>query len=307
MATPNNFVAGLPNYGLPVFGVGPIVTTGDVFYVDSGSAQASDGNAGTSPSKPMATIDASVARCAANNGDIIYVMPGHAEATTAAITVDIAGIAIIGVGWGRSRPAITPTFGSAGDTITVTAANCVLSNLRVVAAGATQNAQINIAGDDCTVVGCIIEQGANNLIGVTIAGADRFRFSGCQFIGTAAGPDVGIDIETGDSADWIVEDCVFNYAGSTGLDLAGIRASFQQTGGLVKTCDFIAVDVTAIDINSSVSAQGDGIISRCNVAAGASVANIDTLIDAGGYILIENYGSDLPAEGGGLIPVTTPA
>lgn len=307
MATPNNFVAGLPNFGLPVFGAGPVTTTGDVFYVDSGAASAADGNDGMNPNKPMATLDAAIARCTANNGDIIYVMPGHAETLTAQITMDVAGVAVIGVGWGRSRPAFTANFSAGGDTIDVEAANCVLANVRLVASSASQNAQINVAGDDFTCYGCVIEQGANNLIGVTIAGADRFRFLSCNFIGTAANPDVGIDIETGDSADWEVSHCVFNYAGSSGLDLAGIRASFQQTGGVIHANQFIAVDVTAIDINSSVSAQGDGIISHNSIAAGAAVSNIDTLIDAGGYISVENYGSDLPAEGGGRVPVTTPA
>lgn len=302
-----NFPNGVTSFGIPLLGSGGLTTTGNVFFVDSGASAAADGNAATDKDQPAASIDGAISKCTASNGDIIIVMPGHAETITSAITLDVAGVKIIGLGWGQNRPAITANFSSAGDTITVTADDCWLENLRLVASSASQNAQINIAGDDCTVVNCVIEQGANNLIGVTIAGADRFRISGCQFIGTAANPDVGIDIETGDSADWIVEDTIFNFAGSSGLDLAGIRASFQQTGGLVRNCDFIAMDATAIDINSSVSAQGDGLIAYCNVAAGATVADIDTLIDTGGYQTIECYGSDSATAAGGRIPVATPA
>ena len=300
------FPNGVSSFGMPVLGSGGVNTTGSVFYVDSGASNASDGNDG-SIDLPLATWDGAIAKCTANNGDVIFIKPGHSETTTAAITMDVAGVRVIGLGWGNSRPAITANFGAAGDTVTVTAANCVIENVRLVASSASQNAQINIAGDDCSVIGCVIEQGANNLIGATIAGADRFAFHACKFIGTAAGPDVGIDIESGDSANWSVTNCVFNYAGSSGLDLAGIRASFQQTGGLVKECDFIAVDVTAIDINSSVSAQGDGMIARCNIVAGAAVADIDTIIDTGGYGTIETFATDSATEAGGLVPVATPA
>ena len=297
--------AGYNSFGPPVLGASGVLTTGDVYFVDSGSSQASDGNAATDQKAPAATWDGAIAKCTANNGDVIFLMPGHSETVTTAIAMDVAGVRVIGLGWGRSIPAITPS--GTIDCVNVTAANCVIENVRFIGAAASVTAQINVAGDDFTGHKLVIQQDAVPLIGVTIAGADRFHFSDCLFLGTAAGPDVGIDIEAGDSSDWVVEDCVFNYVGSTGLDLAGIRASKQQTGGLVKNCDFIGMNVTAIDINSSVSALSDGMIVGCNIAAIASVANIDTLIDAGGYILVENHGSDLPAEAGGLVPVATPA
>ena len=296
---------GVSSFGIPVLGAGSLTTTGDVFFVDSGAARASDGNDGKNKLAPMATWDAAIGRCAANNGDIIILMPGHAETITTTITMDVAGVKVVGMGTGRSRPAITPSGAIA--LLTVSAANCHVENVRLIGQAADSTSTIAVTGDDFTCVNCVIEQGATPLVGVLVTGADRFAFHGCQFIGTAAGPDVAIDIATGDSADWTVQDCLFNYAGSSGLDLAGIRASFDQTGGLVKNCDFIAMDVTAVDINSSVGAQGDGLIAYCNVAAGAAVANIDTLIDAGGYQLIQNYGSDSATAAGGLIPLVTPA
>ncbi len=300
-----NFPDGLSSFGIPLMGSGPILTTGDIFFVDSGHANASDTTRAGARTEPFATWDFAIGQTTADNGDVIIIMPGHAETVTAAITMDVAGVSVIGLGPGRSMPAITPS--GAIDTVTVTAANCHIEHVRLIGQAADSTASLNIAGDDCSVFDCVIEQGATPLVGVTIAGADRFHFKGCLLKGTAAGPDVGINLETGDSTDWIVEDCVFNYIQSTGLDLAGIRASFQQTGGLVARNQFIGMDVTAIDINSSVDAQCDGLIVDNAVGAIVAVANIDTLIDAGGYVLIRNHGSDLPAEAGGLIPVTTPA
>lgn len=299
-----NYPHGVTSFGMPILGSGGNMTTGSVFFVHSGTGSDATAN-GKDPSAPFATWDYAIGRCAATNGDTIFIMEGHAETVTAAITMDVAGVTVIGLGRGRARPAITPS--GAIDTVDVTAANCHIENVRLIGQAADSTASMNIAGDDCTVVNCIIEQGATPLVGVTIAGADRFQFLGCLFLGTAAGPDVGIDIETGDSEDWVVQDCTFNYVQSVGCDLAGIRASFKQSGGLVKNNNFIAMNVTAIDINSSVNALSDGLIVDNRIGAIAAVANIDTLIDAGGYLLCGNLGTDLPAEAGGTVPVTTPA
>jgi len=84
-------------------------TSGNVFYVDSGAANATDNNAGDSWDKPLATLDAAVGKCTASNGDKIYVAAGHAEAVIAAagLDFDVAGIEVIGLGIGTSRPTIT--------------------------------------------------------------------------------------------------------------------------------------------------------------------------------------------------------
>ena len=64
-----------------VFTVSDIVDhPGDIFFVDSGAATAADSaGAGRSPDAPFATIDYAIGQCAANNGDVIYVMPGHTD------------------------------------------------------------------------------------------------------------------------------------------------------------------------------------------------------------------------------------
>ncbi|MCR4340841.1 MAG: hypothetical protein NUW01_13255, partial [Gemmatimonadaceae bacterium] len=104
-----NFPNGISSYGVPVLGAGGGIPAikGDVYHVDSGNTNADDDNAGTNPSHPLATIDAAVGKCTANNGDLILVAEGHSETLTAAITADIAGITIWGLGWGNNRPALT--------------------------------------------------------------------------------------------------------------------------------------------------------------------------------------------------------
>ena len=96
---PGGFSGGVSIRGLPVLNT----HAGNVYWVHS--SRGSDGNRGTRD-RPFATLDYAIGRCTANNGDIIMVMPNHAETITgvAGIAADIAGISIIGMGNGNQRP-----------------------------------------------------------------------------------------------------------------------------------------------------------------------------------------------------------
>jgi len=75
---------GYSGYGLQLVQAA-LNTTGNIFYVDSGNSSAVDySGAGTSKTKPFKTVDYAIGQCTANNGDVIIVMPGHAESYTAA-------------------------------------------------------------------------------------------------------------------------------------------------------------------------------------------------------------------------------
>lgn len=126
----SNFPNGVSSFGMPVLpGGGLPPTTGKVWFVHSVSG--SNDNAGDTPGAPLATIDYAVGKCTANQGDIILVMPGHAETISAAggITVDVAGISIIGLGNGSNRP--TLSFSATAATFAISAANVLVANLRV--------------------------------------------------------------------------------------------------------------------------------------------------------------------------------
>ena len=71
---PNAFTHGVAINGVPVLPT----HIGDIWCFDSGNANASNsvGNNG-STTQPFSTIDYAVGRCTANNGDIIFVAPGH--------------------------------------------------------------------------------------------------------------------------------------------------------------------------------------------------------------------------------------
>lgn len=78
---------------------------------------------------PFASIDYAIGQCTANQGDIIYVLPGHTETISAAggITADVAGVSIIGLGYGTFRPKIT--WSAAASSCLITAANVKIKNI----------------------------------------------------------------------------------------------------------------------------------------------------------------------------------
>lgn len=128
---PSGFANGLTVRNMPLLQAQP----GQVFWVGNnttllpGCTAGADGNPGTY-NRPFATLDYAVGRCSADTGDIIMVKPGHAETiTTAAILVmDVAGIAIVGMGSGANRPTLNFTTATSAN-IPITAANMSVQNI----------------------------------------------------------------------------------------------------------------------------------------------------------------------------------
>jgi microcystin-dependent protein len=136
---PNGFANGIVIRGVPVLQTNP----GKVFWVSNvttgllaGQRGGSDGNRGTFDA-PFATINYAVTQCTAGRGDIIFVKPGHAEtvSTAAAIALNVAGVALIGLGRGSARP--TLTWSTAASTITVAASNVTVHNFLFVGSAAS--------------------------------------------------------------------------------------------------------------------------------------------------------------------------
>jgi hypothetical protein len=133
---PNGFANGVTIRGIPVTQTHP----GRVLWVSNNATGllnnqvvGSDNAPGTFD-QPFATLAYAVSQCVADRGDVIFIKPGHAEtiASATALALNVAGIAIIGLGVGLNRP--TFTIGTANTaTIAVSANNIAVQNIRVVA------------------------------------------------------------------------------------------------------------------------------------------------------------------------------
>ena len=158
MSTFNQGFAG----GISIRGV-PLIQThpGNVYWVGSDTASLppncktpSDGNSGTFLA-PFATIDYAVGKCVAGRGDIIFVRPGHVETIIAAggLTLDVAGIAVVGLGTGSLRPQLS--FGTATSaTIAISAANVTLINFRMTGDIDALSGPVQITAGYCRLIDC---------------------------------------------------------------------------------------------------------------------------------------------------------
>lgn len=132
---PSGFQNGLLLRNVPIVQTNP----GKVLWVYNGSVTqpgqiaGSNGNNGTF-NKPYSTIAYALTQCTANRGDIIIVRPGHAEtiSTAAILALNVAGVAIVGLGAGSLRPTLTFTTAATAN-IPVTAANMSIQNFLFVA------------------------------------------------------------------------------------------------------------------------------------------------------------------------------
>lgn len=123
---PNGFNSGVTVRGLPLLNS----YSGKIRWVYSGGSVHTDG----SFNRPYLTIDEGINASAA--GDLLLVKAGHTETLVAAgaITMDVAGVSIIGLGTGNNRPVLTFTPAAASTSnVSWTAANCSFENIVCVA------------------------------------------------------------------------------------------------------------------------------------------------------------------------------
>lgn len=106
-------------------------TTGSIFFVDSVTGNVL--NDGKTVQTPVALLATAVGLCTASKGDIIFVMPGHSEtiSSSTALTLNKAGVSILGLGQGLDRPTFTIDTANTA-TINVTAASISFVNCRVI-------------------------------------------------------------------------------------------------------------------------------------------------------------------------------
>lgn len=127
------------------------IISGDVYFLNSSAANTNDDSRqGKDPDRPFATLDYALSQMTAGQGDYLIGLPGHAETMTAAGSIDVAGIHIIGCLCGG----LTPTFtgNAAVDCISIDADDVEFNGFRFGPPGTdAQTANINIAADSAVV------------------------------------------------------------------------------------------------------------------------------------------------------------
>lgn len=161
---------------------------GDVIFVDSATGSSSgDG----SSLRPFNTIENAMNKSGVSAGDTIVVMEGHAETVSSAtaLNLDIAGVTIIGRGFGSRRPTITLDTATTA-TIPVTAANITIKNIVFTANFAdivsffTLTAAANFRLEDCYFKATATNMNCKYVVdtNTTDNSADGLTIKNCKWI-----------------------------------------------------------------------------------------------------------------------------
>ncbi len=127
---PQGFANGVSVRGMPLIQTNP----GQVYFVGNGSIllpgqkAGSDSNRGTFLD-PFATLSNALNVTLQGRGDIVFILPNHKETIANATTLlmDCAGVSIIGLGGGNSRPTFTFTTATTAN-IPVQSSNMGIQN-----------------------------------------------------------------------------------------------------------------------------------------------------------------------------------
>lgn len=298
---PGGFAGGVSIRGVPLMLTHP----GRVFWVYNGTAlgpdckNGSDSNKGTY-NAPFATLDYAVSQCVANRGDIIFIKPGHSEtiATATALALDVAGIAVIGLGRGSNRPTFNLT--ATTSTIAISAANVTFWNCLVTGGIDAIAAVFTVSAADCQ-----LELNYRDVTGqctdcvLTTAGADRLFIHVNDYDGaTAAGTNAGIALVGGDHIEITGRYMDGNFAvGGIDVRTTATTDLFVHDFQSFRTRN--AADIFLVDtVTASTGQVGPNINLRLNDNA----ANITEAITGATFVVQDPvYVVNLAGEKGMLI------
>ena len=245
MAIPNGYNV-VPNFRYLEQIAGATGSAGNVYYVDSGTG--ADTEDGLSWETALATLDAAIGKCTANNGDIIFVAPGHTETWTttgAKVVGDIAGVTVIGLGQGSDRP--TFSFGHTGTTWAISAANVTLVNLLLVSAVDSITTFGTISGADCTLLDIETRDTTDiEAIDTWIVTGDRLIVKNYFHNGYTGGNANARVFKMNGVDNALFENCRFMTKVTTGVINFVTTAC---TNIVVKNCDFLVTSTTDLSKN----------------------------------------------------------
>lgn len=230
------------------------------------------------------TIQAAVDAATASRGDVIYVMPGHIETVTAAagLSLDKAGISIIGFGRGTLRPQINFTT-VVGADMDVDAANIWIENIRFTGGIDALTGPIDVNAANLTLKNietADVTGQATDFI-VTDANASGLTIDGWVHKGAvAAGADTAITIVGGDviSIDNFNIDGNFAVAAIENVTTAAtnLNVGARSFGNLARTRNaadviFTAVATTTGFVNNIFSRLQDNAANITEALVGADM------------------------------------
>lgn len=265
---------------------GVFLTAGSVFY--GSSTLGNTGNDGGAPSRAKATLAQAAALCTASKGDVVVLLPGHAESLTAAaaITLSKAGVTVVGVGNGRNRPTFTWTTATTAQMIVSGAntkfVNCVFdfTGFDAVAVAIAVDAA-NVEFENCEFITNSATAGV--VSGITVGGtttSPRFKINNCRFRGPAinAGTTTTAQVTITDAPDFEIINSFF-----TGKCTQNVTNGAANLRGEVHANRFVTYTGTK-SLNFHASSTPFISSNRFNVPSGTA-----PIVAAAGFVAGNTY------------------
>jgi len=288
----SSFQYGFP-HGVTIRGV-PLQQTqpGEVFWVNSttvlpkGGIGGSDKNKGTYR-QPLKTLDGAVGKCTASRGDVIVLMPGYTEtvSTATALALDVAGVAIVGLGTGTLRPNITLDT-AITSTIAVTADNISIKNV-IFTAGFADITELFHGGaccfhvEDCKFTASAADVNFLDIVGTSTTDnvADGLSFLHCEWIepDTATKSLVNVDSDLDRLS---VVDCIVNL---------GVNGVLSSIGEIAAGKDLTNVVIKGNYVSRLVAASAVQLLTFVDTTTtntGLCQDNVCRSLDTAGELLI---------------------
>lgn len=242
-----------------------------------------------------------LANLRANRGDVVMVMPGHAEVITADQSLNVNGAKFIGLGEGEERPLID--FNNAAASISLDTHGIQLENFRLRATVTGVTRGVDVAGNGCVVRKNSLEYDATGdefTVGIRANGVNRVVIEDNEIFGEdTVGATHGVLINN------------TNFTKVKGnfihgqFSVAGIRLdSDASLGALIEDNKVVNTD-TAASITISIVAASKGLVVNNRLATHDSTAGALSSIAPGGARWLENYSTDGDSASGILTPVVT--
>jgi len=299
---PEGFGSGVIIRGAPIANM----FAGNTYWVNS--ATGSDTGKGTRE-RPFATLDYAIGRTTADQGDVIFVAPNHAETITGAggITADVAGISIIGLGSYNQRPRFLMDGGTTV-TFVVSAADVTIRNI-VLASGHLLVA----TGFNVTGAGCWIDQvefqdnttAENWGSPVKATGAantaDGLKVTNCRWTPLVATVNALEFVEiTDDIRDLVIANNFIAHEGTASPLVLQAGTKIMQTVQIVG--NHLSHKMTAGDLAfDNGGSTNSGVIAN-NYVGHADVTGAHAMGAVAGCRFFENYSVSTDALSGLLLP-----
>lgn len=278
-------------------------TTGTVRYVGSTVTGASDSNFGLKPQSPFATLQAAITASTANVGDTIYIMPGHAESISAAagITVNVAGLTIIGLGVGTNRP--TFSFSATASTLLISAANTIIRNIITIPSVDEVVSAINVTGASCTLDAVDVytvtsKQFIQWLL--TAATANNLTVMNCKHWQPVAAGSAQIWIELVGGANAMIIDNDIDILAAASASSFCIRASTASTNTRISR-NLICFRGASITSPISLITTTTGFINDNRIGMTSTSGTIDNIITGDTAFKFNNLVMDVAGTASGLL------